>query len=86
MVDKKFSKTPKKVKTIIYKETESDDEESSKPLLLKDSKEPSKPFGNIIMQELNKKSDKQTSSENLNAALKKQYYVIDPQTNNFKVN
>ena len=43
--DKKFSKPPKEVKTIIYKEAESDDEESSKLLVLKDSKEASKPLG-----------------------------------------
>ena len=29
---------------------------------------------NVIMKELNKKSDKLTSPENLNAARKKQYY------------
>ena len=52
---------PKEVKTIISKEAESDDESA-------------KPLGNVIMKELNKKSDKLTSSENVNAARKKQYY------------
>ena len=36
VVDQKFSKPPKEVKTIIFKEAEYDDEESSKPLVLKD--------------------------------------------------
>ena len=54
MVDKKFSKPPEEVKTIIYKEAESDDEESTKPLILNKS---SKPLGNIIMKKLNKKSE-----------------------------
>ena len=84
VVDKKFSKPPKEVKTIIYKEGESDDEEWSKPLVINDSKEPSKPLGNIIMKELNKKSDNLLSPENLNAALKTQYYCYH--VNNFKVN
>ena len=45
-VNSKFSKQPKQVKTLISKETESD-EESSKPLGLKDS---TKPMGNLIMK------------------------------------
>ena len=54
------TKPPKQVETIIYKEVDSDDESS-------------KPLGNVIMKELNKKSsDETTSPENI--ARKKQYY------------
>ena len=63
-----MTKPPKQVETIIYKEAESDDEESTKPIILNES---SKPLGNIIMKELNKNSDKLTSLENLKAVLKK---------------
>ena len=48
--------------------------------------ESSKPLGNIIMKELNKKSDKLSSPENLNAALKSNSMVMGHQIKNFKVN
>ena len=57
-VDERFSKPPPKVNINI--KVDSDDKSS-------------KPLGNVIMKELNK-TDKLTSPENLNAALKKQYY------------
>ena len=55
-------------------------------MILKDSKESTKPMGNIIMKELNKKSDKLTSPENLNTALKKQYYGYGTSKKSLNVN
>ena len=46
--------------------------------------ESSKALGNIIMKELNKKSDKLTSTENLNAAPKKQYYGYETSNNKYQ--
>ena len=63
-VDSRFSKPPKSQdppKVNINIKVDSD-EESSKPL------------GNVIMKELNKKTDNLLSPENLNTALRKQYY------------
>ena len=62
---------PKKIEIDVKDDS---DNESTKPLGLKHSKESFKPLGNVIMKELNKKTDNLLSPENLNAALKKQYY------------
>ena len=73
VVDKKFSKPPKQVEAIIYKEVDSDDESS-------------KPLGNVIIKEWNKKSpDKITSLKNSNA-LKNNIMAWDIKINNFKIN
>ena len=70
-VDDKFSKPTKIENLIIPKSLKVDsDNESSKPLVLKDSMESFKPLGNVIMKELNKKS----SEETINLTPKKQYY------------
>ena len=61
-VDGRFSKSP-----------------PSPPQKVDPDNESTEPLGNVIMKELNKKTDKSSadnllSPENLNAALKKQYY------------
>ena len=61
-VDVRFSKPPKSQDPSKVNINIDSDEESSKPL------------GNVIMKELNKKTDNLLSPENLNAALKKRYY------------
>ena len=86
LIESHHSINPKEVQTIIYKEAESDDEESTKPMILNESNYSFKPMGNIIMRELNKKSDKLTSPKNLNAVLKNNIMVMVPQINNLKVN
>jgi len=72
-VSKKFSKPPKEVvKTIVYKEVESD-EESFRPLV------------NIIMKELSQ-NNSLTSPDKLNATAKNNTMVMKQQITNFKVN
>ena len=75
-VDDRFSKPPKSLiksqdlinpKSLVItspQKTEIDDSDN----------ESTKPLGNLIIKELNKKTDNLLSPENLNAALKKQYY------------
>ena len=72
-VDKKFSKPLHPPTKVVVVEVDSDDESS-------------KPLGNVIMKELNKKSstpDKLTSPENSNAH-KKQYYGYGSSNKQFK--
>ena len=89
-VDDKFSKVaktksltnPKSLVIVNPQNVKIDDSgnESTKPLGLKDSNESFKPLGNVIMKELNKKSDNET----INIARKKEYYGYGTKNKQFK--
>ena len=81
-VDDKFSKVaktksltnPKSLVIINPQKVEIDDSDN----------ESTKPLGNVIIKELNKKTDNETINDNLNIARKKQYYGYGTKNKQFQ--